>query len=43
MNTKSIIYEGKDKTIMNAGHKLETVSSRLPYLYHMQISVYFQE
>ena len=32
-----IIYEGKDKTIMNAGHKLETVSSRLPYLYHMQI------
>ena len=25
-----IIYEGKDKTIMNAGHKLETVSSRLP-------------
>ena len=40
-NSKSeapfIIYEGKDKTIMNAGHKLETVSSRLPYLYHMQI------
>ena len=40
-NSKSeapfLIYEGKDKTIMNAAHKTETVSSRLPYLYHMQI------